>query len=144
MDGGLVNPLPFDVIRDEADITVAIDVSGASTGPGKHPQPSAFSALMSSSQILQRSIVREKLKAEQPDIYIDVEVDEFHVLQFYRFKAVLEAAMPAKEKLRRQLLRVLASQTAETLPANALPEPARATGSKRLPRLKRLAPGRRT
>ncbi|HEX2335714.1 MAG TPA: patatin-like phospholipase family protein, partial [Hyphomicrobiaceae bacterium] len=88
--------------------------------------------------------VREKLKAEQPDIYIDVEVDEFHVLQFYRFKAVLEAAMPAKEKLRRQLLRVLASQTAETLPANALPEPARATGSKRLPRLKRLAPGRRT
>ena len=144
MDGGLVNPLPFDVIRDEADITVAIDVSGASTGPGKHAQPSAFSALMSSSQILQRSIVREKLKAEQPDIYIDVEVDEFHVLQFYRFKAVLEAAMPAKEKLRRQLLRVLASQTAETLPANPLPEPARATGSKRLPRLKRLAPGRRT
>jgi NTE family protein len=42
MDGGLVNPLPFDVIREEADITVAIDVSGASTGPGKHPQPSAF------------------------------------------------------------------------------------------------------
>ena len=143
MDGGLVNPLPFDVIREEADITVAIDVSGASTGPGKHPQPSAFSALMASSQILQRSIVREKLKAQQPDIYIDVEVDEFHVLQFHRFKAVLEAAMPAKEKLRRQLLRVLASQTAETLPANLPPEPEPARGKKRLPRLKRLAPGRR-
>jgi NTE family protein len=144
MDGGLVNPLPFDVIREEADITVAIDVSGASTGPGKHPQPSAFSALMASSQILQRSIVREKLKAQQPDIYIDVEVDEFHVLQFHRFKAVLEAAMPAKEKLRRQLLRVLASQTAETLPANLPPEPEPARGKKRLPRLKRLAPGRRS
>jgi NTE family protein len=143
MDGGLVNPLPFDVIREEADITVAIDVSGASIGPGKHPQPSAFSALMASSQILQRSIVREKLKAQQPDIYIDVEVDEFHVLQFHRFKAVLEAAMPAKEKLRRQLLRVLASQTAETLPANPAPEPEPARGKNRLPRLKRLAPGRR-
>ena len=35
MDGGLVNPLPFDVLDGEADITVAIDVSGASTGPGK-------------------------------------------------------------------------------------------------------------
>ncbi|HEU0061465.1 MAG TPA: patatin-like phospholipase family protein [Hyphomicrobiaceae bacterium] len=143
MDGGLVNPLPFDVIREEADITVAIDVSGASTGPGKHPQPSAFSALMASSQILQRSIVREKLKAQQPDVYIDVEVDEFHVLQFHRFKAVLEAAMPAKEKLRRQLLRVLASQTAETLPANPAPVPEPAPGKRRLPRLKRLAPGRR-
>jgi NTE family protein len=142
MDGGLVNPLPFDVIRAEADITVAIDVSGASTGPGKHPQPSAFSALMSSSQILQRSIVREKLKVDQPDIYIDVEVDEFHVLQFHRFRAVLEAAMPAKDKLRRQLLRVLASQTAETLPAAAAPE-AEGGRKKRLPRLKRLAQGRR-
>src|SRR5262245_49465734 len=30
MDGGLVNPLPFDIIRAQADITVAIDVSGAS------------------------------------------------------------------------------------------------------------------
>jgi len=142
MDGGLVNPLPFDVIRAEADITVAIDVSGASTGPGKHPQPSAFSALMSSSQILQRSIVREKLKVDQPDIYIDVEVDEFHVLQFHRFRAVLEAAMPAKDKLRRQLLRVLASQTAETLPAAAASE-AEGGRKKRLPRLKRLAQGRR-
>src|SRR5262245_12185742 len=90
MDCRLVNPLPFDIIREAADITVAIDVSGASTGPGKHPQPSAFSALMTASQILQRSIVREKLKVQQPDIYIDVEVDEFHVLQFHRFKAVLE------------------------------------------------------
>jgi NTE family protein len=143
MDGGLVNPLPFDVVRADADITVAIDVSGASTGPGKHPQPSAFSALMSSSQILQRSIVREKLKLEQPDIYIDVEVDEFHVLQFHRFKAVLEAAMPAKDKLRRQLLRVLASQTAETLPAQAAPAGERSGAKKRLPRLKRLGQGRR-
>ena len=47
---------------------------------------------MSSSQILQRSIVREKLKAAQPDIYIDVEVDEFYVLEFHRFKEVLAAA----------------------------------------------------
>src|SRR5262249_8347335 len=75
-------------------------------------------------------------------IYIDVEVDEFHVLQFHRFRAVLEAAMPAKAKLRRQLLRVLASQTAETLPPAPLP-PTPAPGKKRLGRLKGLAPGRR-
>jgi NTE family protein len=117
MDGGLVNPLPFDLVRGEADITVAIDVSGASTGPGKHPLPSAFSALMSSSQILQRSIVREKLKAQQPDIYIDVEVDKFFVLDFHRFGRIIEAASAAQEQLRRQLKRVLASHTLETLPA---------------------------
>jgi NTE family protein len=115
MDGGLVNPLPFDLLEGAADITVAIDVTGASSGPGKRLQPSALAALVSSSQILQRSIVREKLKAAQPDVYIDVDVDQFNVLEFHRFRAVLTAAQPAKELLRRQLQRVLGSQTAETL-----------------------------
>jgi NTE family protein len=117
MDGGLVNPLPFDAFRKgEADITVAIDVSGAGLGTGELSLPTAFSALVSSSQILQRSIVREKLKAQQPDIYIDVEVDEFHVLEFHRFKQVMTAAGSAKAHLKRQLARVLASHTVEALP----------------------------
>lgn len=138
MDGGLVNPLPFDVLNGDADITVAIDVSGAALGPGKQSQPSAFSALVSSSQILQRSIVREKLKAQQPDIYIDVEVDEFHVLEFHRFKQVMTAAGQAKDQLKRQLERMLASQTAEMLPAESSPgEPS--LPRKRLSGLKRFA-----
>jgi NTE family protein len=116
MDGGLVNPLPFDVLEGEADITIAIDVTGASSSPGKRVLPSALAALVSATQILQRSIVREKLKARQPDIYIQVDVDEFHVLEFHRFKDVLSAARPAKEQLQRQLERVLTSQVAETLP----------------------------
>ena len=136
MDGGLVNPLPFDVLEGSADITVAIDVTGASSGPGRRPQPSALAALVSSSQILQRSIVREKLKASQPDIYIDVDVDKFHVLEFQRFKEVLAAARPAKVQLQRQLERVLASQAAETLAPDGARPPAR---KERLASLKRLA-----
>jgi NTE family protein len=136
MDGGLVNPLPFDVLAGSADITVAIDVTGASSGPGRRPQPSALAALVSSSQILQRSIVREKLKASQPDIYIDVDVDKFHVLEFHRLKEVLAAARPAKEQLQRQLERVLGSQAAETLVADGAQPPPR---KERLATLKRLA-----
>jgi len=138
MDGGLVNPLPFDVLKGDADITVAIDVSGAALGPGSQSQPSAFSALVSSSQILQRSIVREKLKAQQPDIYIDVEVDEFHVLEFHRFKQVMTAAGQAKDQFKRQLERVLASQTAEMLPADPSTREPSPPG-KRLSGLKRFA-----
>jgi NTE family protein len=134
MDGGLVNPLPFDVVAGDADITVAIDVTGASSGPGKRLQPPALAALVASSQILQRSIVREKLKAAHPDIYIDVDVDKFQVLEFYRFKEVLAAARPAKEHLRQQLERVLASQTVEPI-AHAAREPQ--------PRKRRLAGLRR-
>ena len=130
MDGGLVNPLPFDVLNGAADLTVAVDVTGASSGAGRRAQPTVLAALVSASQILQRSIVREKLKASQPDIYIDVDVDQFHVLEFHRFKEILAAAQPAKQQLQRQLERVLASQTAETLPS--------ATRTKRLAGLKRL------
>jgi NTE family protein len=139
MDGGLVNPLPFDVLKGEADITVAIDVSGASLGPGNRVQPTAFAAIVSSSQILQRSIVREKLKAQQPDIYIDVEVDEFHVLEFHRFKQVMTAAGVAKEQLKRQLERVLASQAAETIPPAAAATGVQALHRSRFSRLRRLA-----
>lgn len=114
MDGGLVNPLPFDLVMGAADITVAIDVSGTGRPPTEKQAPSAFEALVSSSQILQHSIVREKLLSRQPDIYISVDVDKFHVLDFLRLKDVLHAAAPAQHALRRQLARVLG---AETLPA---------------------------
>jgi NTE family protein len=150
MDGGLVNPLPFDLLEGAADITVAIDVTGACSGPGKRRQPSALAALVSSSQILQRSIVREKLKAAQPDVYIDVDVDQFHVLEFHRFREVLVAARPAKEQLQRQLQRVLTSQTLDALiaasPTNPpdgpdLPPPRhpRLAGLRRLARRRRPA-----
>ncbi len=142
MDGGLVNPLPFDILRGEADLIVAIDVSGASTGPGRHLQPTPFNAIVSSSQILQRSIVREKLKAEQPDVYIDVDVDEYSVLDFHRFRKILAAAEPAQEKLRRQLKRILTSLPAETLPvAPAVPETPTKPARRGLGRLRGL--GRR-
>jgi NTE family protein len=142
MDGGLVNPLPFDILMGEADIVVAIDVSGAPSPPGKHPHPSAFGALVSSSQIMQRAIVREKLKVQQPDVYVDVAVDEFYALDFHRLERILAAAGPAKEHLRRQLKRVLSSHTLEAQPAVAPAEAETPPARARKRRLSRLKPSR--
>ncbi|MFM9848594.1 MAG: patatin-like phospholipase family protein [Hyphomicrobiaceae bacterium] len=107
MDGGLVNPLPFDLIAGRADITVAIDVSGAAREPDGAGGPRAMEAVFAATQILQRSIVREKLKSMRPDIYIDVDVYAFHALEFHKLKDVLAAAAPAKDALKRELGRVL-------------------------------------
>lgn len=120
LDGGLVNPLPFDVVAPAADVTIAIDVSGAPTARADRAAPSAIEVLASSSQIFQRAIVREKLKSTRPDIYIDCPVDAFTVLDFHRFKDVLAVAAPVKDMLKRQLDLVLTSVPAEALPA---PEP---------------------
>jgi NTE family protein len=112
IDGGLVNPLPFDLIGDRADIVVAIDVSGGAREEGGGG-PGALGALLASTQILQRAIVREKLKSVQPDIYVDSTVEQFNLIEFHRFKDIIASAQPAKAYLKRQLERVLAAETVE-------------------------------
>lgn len=111
MDGGLVDPLPFDLMTGRGDITVAVDVSGAPRSDPREMGPGAVEAIVSCSQILQRSLVREKLRRIQPDIYIDVDVDAFHVLEFHRFKEILAAAEPSKSQFKRKLERLLRSHT---------------------------------
>lgn len=111
VDGGLVDPLPYDLAAGKADVTVAIDVSGAPRSDPREMGPGAVEAIVACSQILQRSIVREKLKRARPDVYIDVDVDAFHVLEFHRFREILAAAQPAKELLKRKLARVFESHT---------------------------------
>lgn len=116
VDGGLVNPLPFDLLHGTADIVIAIDVSGAARPAEIGPRPSAVEVLMQSVQILEKSITREKLKSRQPDIYIDVELDKFGALEFYKPREILAAAAPAKDLLRRQLERMLSAETLEIVP----------------------------
>ena len=120
MDGGLVYPIPYDLATGRADVTIAIDVSGAPRSDPRQMGPGAVEAIVACSQILQRSLVREKLKRTQPDIYIDVDVDAFHVMEFHRFREILAAAQPAKDLLKRKLARVFESHTiaaAEPVPA---------------------------
>jgi NTE family protein len=117
IDGGLTNPLPFDLIAGEADVIVAIDVSGTTVPSPKRPRPTAIEALFASSFLFERSIVREKLKARQPDIYIDGGTGRFQALDFLKVGAILAAAEPAKAELREKLQRVLG----EPRPQSRLP-----------------------
>ena len=107
VDGGLVNPLPFDLVAGDADITVAVDVSGAASGALLTTPPSALMLAAQSLQIMEKSITREKLRHTKPDIYIDVEVEQFHALEFHRALDILAAAAPVKERVKRQLGQML-------------------------------------
>lgn len=138
VDGGLVNPLPFDLVGGRADITVAVDVSGAAHQAHPAAVPGPLEALFASSQILQRTIVREKLRHARPDIWVDVDVDPFHMLEFHRFAEILKAGEPAKERLKRELAQRLGLDLAHAdlaQPEIVLPEPPK--------KKRRLAVGRR-
>ncbi|MDX2259786.1 MAG: patatin-like phospholipase family protein [Hyphomicrobiaceae bacterium] len=130
LDGGLVNPLPFDLIDGAADIIVAVNVSGAGRLADDRSTPSALETVVSSLHILQRTIVEEKLRSRRPDILIEVDVGRFHVLEFHKLRDVLEAAAPAKALLKHRLQRVLGAETLDhhSLPASAAPDKLSAPG----------------
>jgi NTE family protein len=113
IDGGLTNPLPFDILLKEARIVVAIDVTGTPVPDPARMSPTAFEALVASAFLFERSIIKEKLRASQPDILISAGTSGFQVLDFLKFDEILAAAEPAKERLKAQLDRVL---SVETLP----------------------------
>ncbi|MGL4396164.1 MAG: patatin-like phospholipase family protein [Hyphomicrobium sp.] len=111
IDGGLTNPLPFDLLAGEADIVVAVDVSGAPVPDAARSHPSAFEALFASAFLFERSIVREKLKSSEPDILISAGTSQFQVLDFLKHAEILAAAEPAKQRLKTHLARLLFIET---------------------------------
>jgi len=111
-DGGLTNPLPYDLLAGSCDIVVAIDVSGAASEASIGPNPGITTMVTQSIQILQKRIIRERLEHNRPDIYIDVDLDRFGAYQFHKVTEILTAALPAKQELKARLARVVASHPA--------------------------------
>jgi NTE family protein len=106
VDGGAVNPLPFDHLIGRADILVAVDVTG---GPNPHASraPSSFEMMFGTLQIMQGAIVAAKLKIYRPEIVVRPAVDRFRVLDFFEARAILSAAEAIKDELKRELARHL-------------------------------------
>jgi NTE family protein len=104
VDGGAINPLPFDHLIGRADLLVAVDVTG---GPSPHPTraPGGFETMFGTLQIMQGAIVEAKLKLYRPEIVVRPAVDRFRVLDFFQARAILAAAEPAKDALKREVAR---------------------------------------
>lgn len=101
VDGGAVNPLPFDHLRGAADIIIAVDCSGGSTEP--RGVPDAWECLFATIQVMGQSIVAEKLKHGGPDLLIRPNVGTFRLLDFFHASAILRAAEPMKDEVKEKL-----------------------------------------
>jgi len=109
IDGGYVNPVPYDVIMDRADLTVAVDVTGDTKRRPGTRVPRTLEAITGATQILFHSITREKLKSAAPDIFIRPEVGAFGALDYFRIAEIFRAAEPAKGVLKNKLYQRLAA-----------------------------------
>lgn len=106
VDGGAVNPVPFDQLPTDCTVTAAIDVLGR-RGHEPGESPSLSDAIFNTYQIMEKSIIRAKLRACQPDIYIDVEVVDVRMLEFFKARQVFSQATRAKDDFKRELERRL-------------------------------------
>jgi len=103
VDGGIVNPLPFDKVQDETDIVVAVDV--VNSPPRESTRiPSSTEAIFGAAQLFMRSITNQKLKGGTvPDVLVQPTTHPYKALDFMKAKAILAAAEPVREEVKRAL-----------------------------------------
>jgi len=111
IDGGTVNPVPYDLLAADCDIVIGIDVIGERTKPEKLV-PGYFETIFNSAKVMQQAIMNEKLHHIEPAIYISPRIVDIRALEFYRASLIFEQAGPAKQELLRRLTHAL--QTSRT------------------------------
>lgn len=100
IDGGIYNPVPFDLLIGTADILIAIDVVGAPEGdPDK--APTAIDLMFGASQLMMQSIIETKLAQQKPDIFLRPPVSRFRVLDFLKIDSVMGDTLALKDELKR-------------------------------------------
>ena len=106
VDGGAVNPLPYDLLAKSGATILACDVVG---GPNSAATgiPSAFEAMFGAAQIMQSAITAKMLRARPPDVLIRPPIDGFKALDFFRFLQILRAAESVKDEIKREVERAL-------------------------------------
>jgi NTE family protein len=106
VDGGATNPLPFDKLRDKADIVIAVDGAGP-PAQSRTEMPSAMEAYLATILVMAETIIEEKLQHSAPEITLRPNVGVFRTLDFLRVSAILRASEPAKVELREKLTKLL-------------------------------------
>jgi NTE family protein len=102
VDGGAMNPVPFNHARNGSDFVVAIDVTGKPR-PVLGRNPSNIELAFGASIIMSREIAELRRRIDPPEIYLSPKVDGFGAADFFRVREILQAAEPAKDILKRAL-----------------------------------------
>jgi NTE family protein len=106
LDGGMVNPLPYDIIQNDCDFVIAVDVA-AKKGISTNGMPNALDTLFASFQIMQNSILREKLKSNRPDVLLEIDIPNVRMFEFNKAKLIWKKAEKQKEILKEELIKYL-------------------------------------
>jgi NTE family protein len=105
IDGGAVNPLPFEHLRGKADVVIAVDCTVGPSEVRGVPQP--LECLLATFQIMGHVIVQEKLKHGAPDLTLRQDMRLFRLLDFFQASSILRVAEAKKAEIREKIEAVL-------------------------------------
>ena len=102
VDGGVVNPVPFDHVREGVDLVVAIDVT-ARPRALQGGRAGNLDVAIGSMLIMFNRIAELKRALNPPDIYIQPEIENVGTADFFKVKEIFKQAESAKDRLRQAL-----------------------------------------
>jgi len=102
VDGGVVNPLPFEHAVVDGGFTVAVDLVLRHVGEPLRI-PKRLESLVGAALVQMHAITDEKLKRIQPEILIEPPIEQFGPLEFGKVIQIMEAASPIRAELGRRI-----------------------------------------
>jgi NTE family protein len=102
VDGGVINNLPYDILPECCDLTIAIDMIPVHE-PDQDRIPSLVEVTLGTFDMMLRRITAAKLEQKPPDLYLPVELRGIHMLDFTKIDQVWEQSEPAMAVLREKI-----------------------------------------
>jgi NTE family protein len=140
VDGGVVNPVPVQVVRDlGAEFVIAVDITpqiakkmtiqhpivdvDRTAGKRERKLPNVFEVIMGSITIMESQIVEMRMKTESPDIIVRPAVEDIGTYDFHRYRETANRGESAVGQVISKIARYIG--VSKVLPPN--------TPAKRLP-----------
>jgi NTE family protein len=100
IDGGVVNPLPYNHLLGLADIVVAVDLSGSVVVKPHHKgPPSPGETLVVASQMMVNALTARMLKERAPEVLVTPPVKQFLASDIFRSSRIFAAGDACRDEL---------------------------------------------
>lgn len=102
VDGGAVNPLPYEHLAGRARRIIAVDVTfGPVAEAASLNQP--FEVMFAAAQVMQGAVTAAQLRVKPPDKLLRPDVGRFKVLDFFKAPEIFAQCEGMKDELKRYL-----------------------------------------
>lgn len=104
IDGGVVNPVPYDIIKDDCELLIAIDVYNYPSDKAKHRVPNMFESIYRTYDIMYMALEERKRRVLKPDIYVRVALKGVNLLDFHMIREIYGNIENEVEGFRQELI----------------------------------------